>query len=290
MLTLDLTRAKPALVEAGPDASLIIIGTEGDDILYGPSGDDVLYGLAGHDWLLGGEGNDVLIGGAGADVLVGGVGLDTASYATAASGVYASLFNSNSNVGDAAFDTYSSIENLTGSAFLDILIGDNQANALSGGAGDDTLVGLGGDDVLIGDGGNDALAGWDGNDVLRGGLGADGLNGGLGDDVFDFDGVADSAPGAYDIIEASDAPAFEGVGVAGGDVIHLSGIDANTAKSGDQAFAFGGPGIGRVSLVNSGTNTLVRGNTDKDHDFEFELVIEDAGTLASAYKPIDFVL
>ena len=290
MLTLDLTRAKSALVEAGPDASLIIIGTDGDDILYGPTGDDQLYGLAGHDWLLGGEGNDVLIGGAGADVLVGGVGLDTASYATAASGVYASLFNSNSNVGDAAFDTYSGIENLTGSAFLDILIGDNQANALSGGAGHDVLVGVGGDDVLIGDDGNDALAGWADNDVLRGGLGADTLNGGLGDDVFDFDGVADSAPGAHDIIEASDAPAFEGAGVAGGDVIDLSGIDANTAKSGDQAFAFGGAGVGKVSAVNSGTDTLIRCNIDKDAAFEFELLIEDGAVLASTYKAADFFL
>ena len=43
--------------------------------------------------------------------------------------------------------------------------------------------------------------------------------------------------------------AFEGAGVAGGDLIDVSEIDANTAQAGNQAFAFGGTGIGRLSVV-----------------------------------------
>jgi hypothetical protein len=85
-------------------------------------------------------------------------------------------------------------------------------------------------------------------------------------------------------------PAFEGAGVAGGDLIDVSGIDANAAVAGNQAFVFGGSGIGRLSVATSGSNSIVRGNTDKDAAFEFELVIEDGGVLASAYKALDFVL
>ena len=72
--------------------------------------------------------------------------------------------------------------------------------------------------------------------------------------------------------------------MAGGDRIDLSGIDANTAAGGDQAFVFGGTGTGRVSAVKSGGNTLMRCNIDKDAAFEFELLIEDGGVLAGAYK------
>src|SRR5262249_46919930 len=52
--------------------------------------------------------------------------------------------------GDAAGDTYVSIENLIGSAFADILKGNGGANALSGGAGDDSLTGGAGAGVLDG--------------------------------------------------------------------------------------------------------------------------------------------
>jgi len=73
-------------------------------------------------------------------------------------------------------------------------------------------------------------------------------------------------------------------------VIDLSGIDANAAVVGNQAFAFGGVGIGRVSVTASGSNSLVRANTDGDASFEFELAIEDGGVLASTYKVLDFIL
>ena len=254
--------------------------------------DNTLAGAAGTDRLEAGDGNDVLIGGGGADALIGGAGIDTASYATATGRVRARLDLPQYNSGDAAGDSYSGVENLTGSGFDDELIADSQANTLSAGAGNDYLDGFLGNDLLAGGDGSDRMLGGGGNDVLRGGRGADLLHGGLGADVFDFDGVADSPPGARDVLRAAldGELAFEGVGIAGGDRIDLSGIDANASSGGNQAFAFGGTGIGRVSLVNSGSNTVVRCNTDTDAAFELELVIEDAGILASAYRPIDFVL
>lgn len=62
------------------------------------------------------------------------------------------------------------------------LVGDNTANQLRGGAGNDLLLGLGGNDSLDG--------GW-GADRLDGGTGADVLTGGDGNDMFIVDNVAD---------------------------------------------------------------------------------------------------
>ena len=267
-----------------------LAGLTASDALYGGDGNDRLDGGAGTDGLDGGAGNDVLIGGSSADALTGGSGIDTASYATATEAVDARLLGGG-YAGDAIGDTWSGVENLIGSSFSDALFGDSGVNTLSGGAGDDLLNGWLGNDVLIAGVGFDQLEGAEGNDVLRGGGGADILIGGRGNDVFDFDLVADSAPGARDVCRADvGAIAFEGAGVLGGDRIDLAGIDANTSVAGNQAFVFGGTGAGRVSLVNSDSNTLLRCNVDGDAAFELELLIGDGGILASAYKALDFVL
>lgn len=125
-----------------------------------------------------------------------------------------------------------------------------------------------------------------------GGAGADILYGGLDADIFDFDTAADTSAAGRDVIRSlnTNVLAFEGAGVAGGDVIDLSGIDANAGVTGNQAFAFGGTGAGRVSVVSVGADSLVRANTDGDAAFEVEILIEDGGLLASAYKAGDFIL
>ncbi len=128
---------------------------DGIENLTGGSGDDVLTGDENANTLDGGVGNDTLVGGGGADALIGGAGIDTASYATASSGVTASLATPATNTGDAAGDTYATIENLTGSAFADTLTGNAAANVLTGGLGNDLLNGGAGVDTLIGGVGND---------------------------------------------------------------------------------------------------------------------------------------
>lgn len=265
----------------------------GDFIGIGNTLANTIAGSVGADTLDGGDGNDVLVGGGGADRLIGGGGSDTASYGTASTGVWAILTGSpNSQGGDAAGDAYVGVENLAGSAFDDILQGDAQSNALSGADGNDQILGAGGGDVLAGGNGNDQLSGGDGIDVLRGGAGADSLYGGLDADVFDFDTAAESAAGARDVIRSLNGTisAFEGAGIAGGDVIDLSGIDANTGVAGNQAFVFSGTGVGRVSVVSVGADSFVRANTDGDAAFELQLLIEDGGILASAYTAGDFTL
>lgn len=140
-------------------------GDAGMNGLDGEGGDDELFGLAGTDYLFGGDGNDLLNGGKGGDWLDGQDGIDTASYLKLGSGaVTASLLNSNINKGDAAGDSYISVENLEGSYGSDVLEGDNNDNTLMGVSGNDTLRGQGGDDTLDGGAGGDVMIGGSGFD------------------------------------------------------------------------------------------------------------------------------
>jgi hypothetical protein len=84
----------------------------------------------GDDYIVGGAGNDVIEGGAGADILFGGDGLDWASYASSPEGIALRLWNGRGNGGHATGDELSGIENLVGSGFDDLLVGDQFDNYL----------------------------------------------------------------------------------------------------------------------------------------------------------------
>lgn len=105
-------------------------------------------GSAGDDTLTGGAGDNVLEGGAGADVMDGGGGADTASYAGSAEAVTVNLAEGTGAGGDAEGDTFTSVENITGSAGDDTLTGDAEDNVLEGGAGADTINGGAGSDTV----------------------------------------------------------------------------------------------------------------------------------------------
>jgi len=113
---------------AGEDL-ITIRGDSNINEVTGTSAGDLLRGDAGDDTLDGGDGDDTLIGGADADQLVGGNGSDTASYLSA---VTADLTTPGDNTGEAAGDTYISIENLSGSLLDDRLRGNGGANVLIG--------------------------------------------------------------------------------------------------------------------------------------------------------------
>jgi hypothetical protein len=68
----------------------------------------------------------------------------------------------------------SDIQNVIGSQYDDVLIGNSSANVLTGNDGDD---------VLLGTNGNDTLDGGIGRDILIGGNGQDYLDGGADDDI-----------------------------------------------------------------------------------------------------------
>jgi Ca2+-binding RTX toxin-like protein len=167
----------------GPETEGAAGGTEFDDVLRGGEANDTLSGGGGDDRLVGEGGDDILLGGLGADTLVGGTGKDTASYDNAARGLTASLETPLVNTGEAAGDRYSQVENLQGSAYDDVIIGNKGTNALFGGSGADSLQGGDGSDTLYGGLGADLLDGGAGADKLYGEAGQDRLYGGGGSDV-----------------------------------------------------------------------------------------------------------
>lgn len=246
-----------------------LYGSKFGDTLRGDDLVNTLYGAAGNDTLMGRGGNDTLVGGVGADRLDGGNGSDMASYSAATAGLVADLLSPSANTGEAAGDTYVSIERLYGSKFSDSLRGDNLVNTLYGAAGNDTLLGRGG---------NDALWGGDGSDTLEGGAGLDSLYGEAGADRFVFRSVSDSARGARDTIRDF---------VSGVDKIDLRGIDANSKVSADQAFTFTGAkafsGVaGELHFVGG----VLSGDVNGDKVADFEINVLGVSTLYQS----DFLL
>lgn len=126
--------------------------------LIGSDFNDLLIGGAGANSLSGSLGADTLDGGLGNDLLAGGDGADTASYVSATLGVTVSLALAGAqNTVGAGIDSLSSLENLLGSAFDDMLSGTKAANRIDGGSGADTIFGDAGADTLLGGDGNDVF-------------------------------------------------------------------------------------------------------------------------------------
>lgn len=157
-----------------------LLGDTENNLLEGDVGDDVLIGGAGNDTLVGGAGNDLLFGGIGTDSLDGGDGIDTAYLSDAEMNVRVNLETQTFtylplNGTQIVTEIICNIENIVGTQFNDILIGDAANNQLVGQAGIDRLSGGAGDDILQGGADNDILNGGDGIDLLDGGSGIDGF-------------------------------------------------------------------------------------------------------------------
>lgn len=151
----------------GSDFGDNIVGDGGANELYGLGASDILSGGPGSDKLFGGANDDLLSGDGDDDLLDGGDGVDTARYLSATAGVIVSLLTGSASGGGGA-DKLVAIENVVGSAFDDVIIGDAGANRLDG------------------QDGNDLLSGGDGNDTLLYGPGVNILDGGAGFDTVDY--------------------------------------------------------------------------------------------------------
>ena len=136
-----------------------IYGWGGVDWIYALGGNDNVFGGESDDWIFGGSGNDTLKGGGGADRLYGGADNDTAAYDDSPTRVIVELMGidglGHGYYGTAEGDTLIEIENLSGSYYEDVLIGNDGVNTLTGLVGDDFLEGRGGADTLDGGPGSD---------------------------------------------------------------------------------------------------------------------------------------
>jgi Ca2+-binding RTX toxin-like protein len=267
----------------------VVIGTSDSETLNSfdgvTSGADSIYGLGG---------NDVIVGGNGADYIHGGSGTDTASYSDSWEGVavsladgigYAGAPDRDSAGGTGAGDTLVYIENLTGSAHADYLVGDDGNNVLTGLEGDDVLLGGGGADTFNGGSGLDWVF-YDGSDegvVVR--LIADDAAGGdaEGDDLNSIENVVGSRhddmlwgdDGANVLFGDDSNDILKGFG--GNDTIEGSD-DNDTLEGGDGKDSLDG-GSGLDSLLggaqadsfvwsNAGDTGLTAATADIVHDFD----------------------
>lgn len=177
--------------------------------------------------ILGGDGNDLFRPGNSAETINGGSGIDTLDFLGATSGVVVNLTTPSQNSGTrVAGDSYSGIENLSGTGYADRLVGDTADNRLAGGGKIDTLAGA------------------DGNDVIIGGKGKDRTYGGAGADQFLFTSKGDLGDLIYDFSAPPDQIAMEGSAFGYGN--YAGGIAANTfitsatnaAQDADDRFIF----------------------------------------------------
>ena len=127
--------------------ALSIFQSPGADVV-GTAQTDTLNGTFRAERMFGLDSDDVLNGSGGADQLDGGNGSDTVNYA-ASGAVSVNLATGLGSGGNAAADSYVSIENVIGSALGDVLTGNAVANVLTGNGGVDTLSGGAGDDRLV---------------------------------------------------------------------------------------------------------------------------------------------
>ena len=204
----------------------IVCAGDGIDYVYGGVGSDTIYGGPGADIIYAGKGDlDRVFGGAGDDFIdagsgnnkdiFGNDGRDRIRLRYNATGLYSvkggpgkdTIDLRKSTVrADVRLDWVSpyycfgpapciwpsgwlfSIENVLGTAFSDVIYGNDYKNLIKGSHGDDVIHGMGGNDRIFGNGGDDSLHGRTGDDWLDGGTGA-----------FDTaDGGADSNAGGID--------------------------------------------------------------------------------------------
>ena len=229
-------------------------GSRFNDVLTGDNNANAISGQAGDDQLSGQGGNDTLIGGAGADRLDGGQDTDIASYNDGRTTAVTADLKSGENTDN---DVYIDIENLAGTAFNDTLLGDDNANVITGLAGNDRIEGRDGNDVLVGNQGDDTIFGGEDNDVLIGGAGADVLDGGEGEDVVSY---SDSSSGIT--VNLATGVASDGDTLA--DIENVSGTVFDDVITGDE-YGNSLTGLAGADTLDGGKgNDLLQGNDGED--------------------------
>lgn len=201
--------------------------------------------------IVGGTGDDIITMGA-ADVALGEQGNDTITG------------NSQSNI-------------ISGGLGNDDIDGGGEFDFLYGDAGNDIVRGGAGDDQVFGGIGNDILEGNDGLDSLFGGAGKDRMSGGASSDLFEFNAISESRPGAArDVILDFTSDEF----------IDLFSIDAKTGIAGNQTFKFIGARPfhekkGELHFLKKAGYLLVEGDVNGDGKADFQIQVHGVTTLTA---------
>lgn len=290
--TMDLDTDTPSdwrLMDATPhDENCHVLGTAGADamvdrsgdanVLCGGAGNDSLIGLDGSDLLIGGAGNDIMAGGRGNDVLDGRSGSDTAAFHD--SGVSSSVTvdliagtATNATLGEdflvrSTLGEVDSIENVKGSPFDDMMIGDAQRNVFEGNSGDDEIHGGDGPDLVRGGEGSDLLFGEGGDDRMQPGMGDDEVSGGAGANALDYGDLLGTGPGQNVDLVASTSGGFAGQDTVSGfaSVYGSWRDDILTARLGGVASVLlGGAGADLLAVDDGDGMDLVFGGDGTDH-------------------------
>lgn len=194
---------KDAVIFSGSGNDEVIVEAIGDDleVFTGSGEDNIVIGWEGnsesyHNSVYVDAGNDddtiVLLGSStlvDSRFIDGGDGVDSADYFNADQNIKLDLVKQWRNDGAAINDYLLNIENITGTRFDDIILGNAKDNLLIGVNGNDVLKGRGGDDIIRGDfrSTNLNLIAEDGNGIFISGIdiasfGDDQINGGRGND------------------------------------------------------------------------------------------------------------
>jgi len=285
-----------------------ISGGTDHDQLYGGQGDDILNGNAGYDYLDGGEGSDIYY-----------VGLDNGDFVdeyndTGASGTdeiralesgtiigLMNGFGPDSGIELISSDSHADVTiggtndaetwdfsntNLNGITQInaldghDTVIGNEQANRIDAGDGNDYVDAGEGSDALFGGNGFDILHGGAGRDYLTGGAGNDFLDGGEDGDVYlyysvandGFDEIRDTGTSGRVIILAADDSVELGLGMSfsidnGIEIISKGRSSDLTIQGSDEGnnWDFTSVLLYGIASINSGDGMdIVRGNDRAD--------------------------
>ncbi|MGI9384548.1 MAG: cadherin-like domain-containing protein, partial [Methyloligellaceae bacterium] len=237
----------------------MVFGGGGNDFVDGGTGADMIYGQAGNDILDGGAGIDTIRGGSGNDTIIGGLGTDDVNGNSGDDQILATMGDGNDVYrGGSGVDTYD-LSGTTAAADVDLAA----RTASSAQTGNDQIRGF---ENAVGSFGDDTIAASDAVNVLAGGA---------GNDTFVFRSVDEAGTSAAARDQISD---FEV-----GDLIDLSGIDADTVDGGNQsfelildkpAFTEAGQLMFRHETQADGDHTIVEGNVDGDlaADFQIDIV------------------
>ncbi len=245
-------------VDGGAGRDSILAGA-GDDTVFAGADADLIHGEAGADRIFGQGGDDVIFAGAGNDTVVGGAGNDLF-----VAGQYDDhdVYFGDEIGGGNGVDTLD-LSAITANLTVDLGNGVlGRGSAVSNESGDDTLWSI--ENVATGSG----------NDTITASTAVNVMQGGAGDDTFRF-------------LDAAGADGDTILDFEPGDRLDVSGIDANSAVAGNQAFtlipgtAFTGPGQLMVSYeTRDGVDyTIVSGNISGADGEEFRIDLKGSHNL-----------